>query len=331
MLGPVGATQEVGLSRTERVTSSLRRSICVLALFVCGAAVLSSVGAASARAEGFISRRPEGIREREKIADNPSGTIESETEYAEPPGNYYYTPGLGPGGNGTYEYTEECEEGNLFDDCKGLHTVVDQNSEGEVPKKFTKLEHLAIESEYDGRRTVTSFRYAWKPIKRRRGVRRREGFGLGNSAEKDVSHPCNGDPVDCATGNEVESQTDISIPALGVPFALERTYNSQAAAEGSSPGLFGYGWTREQHRGVLGPAHRHWRGPTDSHRRYWADYNWSERGEEWNASPEWKQALIEEVLTRWIPEDKTLLEIGPGAGRWSEALPSAPTVSCSWM
>jgi ubiquinone/menaquinone biosynthesis C-methylase UbiE len=78
--------------------------------------------------------------------------------------------------------------------------------------------------------------------------------------------------------------------------------------------------TREQHRGVLGPAHRRWRGPTDSHRRYWADYDWSERGEEWNASPEWKQALIEEVLARWIPEDTTVLEIGPGAGRWSEVL-----------
>ncbi len=243
MLRLVGATQGMGLLRTDRVASSMRCSVRVLALFVCGVAVLLGVGATSARAEAFISHRPTGIKEHELIADNFGGTIESEPEFNEPPGNYYYTVGLGPGGNGTYEYTEECEKGNILEGCEGLHTVIDQNSEGEVPKKFTKLEHLYIETDYRGQRIVTKVRYAWKPTKRRRGVRRREGFGLGNPAEKNVSHPCKGDPVDCATGNEVESQTDISIPALGVPFALERTYNSQAAAEESSPGLFGYGWS----------------------------------------------------------------------------------------
>jgi SAM-dependent methyltransferase len=77
--------------------------------------------------------------------------------------------------------------------------------------------------------------------------------------------------------------------------------------------------TREQRLGVLGPAHRRWRGPTD-HRRYWSAYDWSDLGEEWNASPEWKRALIEDVLARWITEGVAVLEIGPGGGRWSEAL-----------
>jgi SAM-dependent methyltransferase len=76
---------------------------------------------------------------------------------------------------------------------------------------------------------------------------------------------------------------------------------------------------REQRRGVLGPAHRHWQGPTD-HRRYWSAYDWSDRGDEWNASPEWKHALIEDVLASWITEGVAVLEIGPGAGRWSEVL-----------
>jgi ubiquinone/menaquinone biosynthesis C-methylase UbiE len=77
----------------------------------------------------------------------------------------------------------------------------------------------------------------------------------------------------------------------------------------------------EQHRGVLGPAHLRWRGnsPLDNRQR-WSDYDWCGRGEEWNASPEWKQALIESVLTRWIPVGAAVLEIGPGAGRWSHAL-----------
>jgi SAM-dependent methyltransferase len=77
--------------------------------------------------------------------------------------------------------------------------------------------------------------------------------------------------------------------------------------------------TREQSLCKLGPAHRRWRGPTD-HRRYWSAYDWGGRGEEWNASPEWKHALIDEVLSKWIPEGVAVLEIGPGAGRWSEAL-----------
>jgi hypothetical protein len=31
--------------------------------------------------------------------------------------------------------------------------------------------------------------------------------------------------------------------------------------------------TGEQRRGVLGPAHRRWRPPTDNHRRYWSAYD----------------------------------------------------------
>jgi ubiquinone/menaquinone biosynthesis C-methylase UbiE len=45
-------------------------------------------------------------------------------------------------------------------------------------------------------------------------------------------------------------------------------------------------------------------------------------GEEWTASPEWKQGLIEDVLAKWIPDGGVVLEVGPGAGRWSEVLAS---------
>jgi ubiquinone/menaquinone biosynthesis C-methylase UbiE len=84
--------------------------------------------------------------------------------------------------------------------------------------------------------------------------------------------------------------------------------------------------TVEQRRGVLGPAHLRWRGNSSlDNQRRWSNYDWGARGEEWNASPEWKQALIEDVLARWIPVGTAILEIGPGAGRWSEAL--APRAS----
>jgi SAM-dependent methyltransferase len=79
--------------------------------------------------------------------------------------------------------------------------------------------------------------------------------------------------------------------------------------------------TAEQRRGVLGPAHLRWRENSSiDNRRRWSGYDWSGRGEEWNASSEWKQALIDDVLAHWIPPGAVVLEIGPGAGRWSEFL-----------
>ncbi len=51
-----------------------------------------------------------------------------------------------------------------------------------------------------------------------------------------------GKPVSCATGNEYETQTDLSVGGRGVGLALSRTYNAQAGAAGEH-GVFGYGWT----------------------------------------------------------------------------------------
>lgn len=41
---------------------------------------------------------------------------------------------------------------------------------------------------------------------------------------------------------------------------------------------------------------------------------------EWTPSPEWKQSLTDEVLLPYIEPGRTVLEIGPGAGRWTETL-----------
>ncbi len=78
---------------------------------------------------------------------------------------------------------------------------------------------------------------------------------------------------------------------------------------------------REQRRGVLGPAHRRWHSNSAAdNRNRWTHWDWTGGGEEWNASPEWKQALIDDVMLAWMPEDQVVLEIGSGAGRWSAAL-----------
>jgi SAM-dependent methyltransferase len=77
----------------------------------------------------------------------------------------------------------------------------------------------------------------------------------------------------------------------------------------------------EQRRGVLGPAHRRWQtNSVADNRDRWTQWDWADGGEEWNASAEWKQALIDDVLIAWIPDDQVVLEIGSGAGRWSAVL-----------
>jgi ubiquinone/menaquinone biosynthesis C-methylase UbiE len=77
----------------------------------------------------------------------------------------------------------------------------------------------------------------------------------------------------------------------------------------------------EGRRGVLGPAHRRWRGNSvASNRDWWERYDWTAGGEEWTASPQWKEALVEHVLHALIPGGVSVLEIGPGGGRWSAEL-----------
>jgi RHS repeat-associated protein len=55
---------------------------------------------------------------------------------------------------------------------------------------------------------------------------------------------CNcGDPVETATGDFSENQTDFMIGGRGVGLDLVHTYSAQAAAAAPSAGSFGYGWS----------------------------------------------------------------------------------------
>jgi SAM-dependent methyltransferase len=73
--------------------------------------------------------------------------------------------------------------------------------------------------------------------------------------------------------------------------------------------------------GVFGPAHRAWRdNSAGENRARWNRWDWSRLGEEWTASEAWKQALVDEVLLPTIPAGGTVVEIGPGGGRWSVVL-----------
>jgi len=71
-----------------------------------------------------------------------------------------------------------------------------------------------------------------------------ETQGGGNQSDPNLQH-CDATyfPVNCATGNQYEEQTDLVLGGRGPGLHITRTYNSQAAAEGKSSGFFGYGWS----------------------------------------------------------------------------------------
>jgi len=49
----------------------------------------------------------------------------------------------------------------------------------------------------------------------------------------------------------------------------------------------------------------------------WENWDWSGQGEEWSESVEWKQSVIETLLKPNIADGSVVVEIGPGAGRWT--------------
>lgn len=57
-----------------------------------------------------------------------------------------------------------------------------------------------------------------------------------------------------------------------------------------------------------------------NNRSEWSEWDWSSKGEEWSNTPEWKQSLLVHVLLLHLKKEINILEIGPGAGRWTETL-----------
>src|SRR6059058_5448016 len=55
--------------------------------------------------------------------------------------------------------------------------------------------------------------------------------GGGNSSAPGLTICLNGAPVNCASGNQTEEQTDLTLDGRGPALHITRSYNSQAAAE----------------------------------------------------------------------------------------------------
>jgi ubiquinone/menaquinone biosynthesis C-methylase UbiE len=52
----------------------------------------------------------------------------------------------------------------------------------------------------------------------------------------------------------------------------------------------------------------------------WESWDWTAMGEEWTPSAEWKESVQRRILNKYMPARGTLVEIGPGGGRWTEPL-----------
>ena len=57
-------------------------------------------------------------------------------------------------------------------------------------------------------------------------------------------------------------------------------------------------------------------------KRHWGNCNWLKGGEEWTPSPEWKRSIIDRLILKYSIPGSAILEIGPGAGRWTTTLQS---------
>ncbi|MGN6274311.1 MAG: DUF6531 domain-containing protein, partial [Solirubrobacterales bacterium] len=70
-----------------------------------------------------------------------------------------------------------------------------------------------------------------------------EGLGGKNPANPKVTICVKAAPVNCASGNQSEEQTDLSLGGRGPALKITRSYNSQAAVAAKEAGPWGYGWS----------------------------------------------------------------------------------------
>ena len=69
------------------------------------------------------------------------------------------------------------------------------------------------------------------------------GSSLPNKSAPTLPNCYTGKPVNCASGNQTEEQTDLVLSGRGPSLYLTRSYNSQGAAEAEEAGAWGYGWS----------------------------------------------------------------------------------------
>ncbi|HTD10160.1 MAG TPA: DUF6531 domain-containing protein [Solirubrobacteraceae bacterium] len=186
----------------------------------------------------YFSRQPASFEETTELCEETclSGRM------VLPPGWYLVRKDIA--GHDTFRVHEEgeIECGNAEKDERCSDFDAEQPEEWEeylAPgyKEFYEVFRL-VHDYRDAHFEEIGFFYAWKPLEKES-----ERFGVG-SANEPGRPPCVGaDPVNCATGNQVETQTDLKVGGRGLGLSLTRSYNSLRAPKQKEPGSFGYGWT----------------------------------------------------------------------------------------
>lgn len=52
----------------------------------------------------------------------------------------------------------------------------------------------------------------------------------------------------------------------------------------------------------------------------WESWDWDGKGDEWNPSDAWKRSVVATFIDTYFTGRDTVLEVGPGGGRWTEFL-----------
>jgi RHS repeat-associated protein len=156
-----------------------------------------------------------------------------------------------------------------------------------------------------------------------------EEFGPGNLSTPHKLKCLLGKPVNCATGNEVETQTDLAVGGRGPGLKLTRTYNSQLASKQTSPGPFGYGWT--------GPYGAHLEvneelGQATVYQDDGSTVRFLKSGEQWVPSGELVQATLVKEGTSYLytPSDQTTLHFNSTGQLTSEADRNGNTLTMTY-
>ena len=230
----------------------------LLAVLVCGVAVLLSVGVAPAFAvrvskaeeaeaaahEEYFEYRPSGITESTEECHSFDNICHEGKSFV-PPGEYLQSKVAGFGFR-VHEFGEEyCKEAYKDEGCVPYNRERPEKSTEYLAPGYKEL-YQTIGSDSDDdwyfdevRESHLIFIYAWKPVENES-----EHFGSKNDGQPDHGTCSAGEfPVNCATGNQFVTQTDLAVGGRGPALGLTRTYNSLLAAHQTEHGPFGYGWT----------------------------------------------------------------------------------------
>jgi len=163
-----------------------------------------------------------------------------------PPGEYLVSTAAGFNSLRIHEFAEEYCNGKEYDEgCVTNNKERPAKSADYLAPGYKELYQTIQAGKLDNgyfdeiHESYEIFIYAWKPVEKESA-----DFGPKNEGEPNHIICSLGEfPVNCATGNQFATQTDLAIGGRGPTLGVTRTYNSLLAANQTTPGPFGYGWT----------------------------------------------------------------------------------------